>query len=492
LADENRYIAVDLGAESGRVMLGLISADKLHIEEIHRFPNGPIEQDGSLRWDFPRLLSEVKNGIAKAVTQAHGDIAGIGIDSWGVDFGLLDENGRLIENPCHYRDSRTSGIMDKAFNLMPKRQIYEHTGIQFLQFNTIYQLLAMRLSNSPALKKAKKLLLIADLVSYMLSGRAYAEFTLAGTTQLMDMRTGSWSREIFKKLNLPIEIMPRVVPPGTVVGSLTQNIAAEIGCDRIPVIAAGSHDTACAVAAVPADYNTKWAYISSGTWSLIGIQSPTPVINDKTFEFEFTNEGAVDGSIRLLKNIMGLWLVQQCKTQWAEQGQDFSYDRLTEMANKAAPFAATVNVNDTAFLTPGDMPKRINEQLERTGQPQISDKGQLTRVLLESLALTYRRFTEQLEGVTAAEIECLHIVGGGSKNTLLNQFTASATGKKVIAGPVEATAVGNLLAQAHATGRIKTAAQAGKLLKNSFELTEYEPVNSQAWQTQFRKAKKQI
>jgi rhamnulokinase len=475
LVSERRYIAVDLGAESGRVMLGVVSADKLQIEEIHRFSNGPIEQDGSLRWDFERLVSEIKTGIGKAAKQAGGEVAGIGVDSWGVDFGLLDEKGKLIENPYHYRDSRTNGMLEKAFELMPRREIYEHTGIQFMQLNSAYQLLSMRLADSPVLAKTNRLIFIANLVSYFLSGNPCAEYTLASTSQLMDMRTGKWSRAIFEKMNLPIGIMPDVIGPGKIIGKLTKKVAGEIDCGEIPVIAVGSHDTASAVAAVPADEKTNWAYLSSGTWSIMGIETPKTIINDKTFAHQFTNEGGVEGTIRLLKNIMGLWLVQECRRQWQKEGEDLSYAQLTAMAEKAGPFAATVNIDTGEFLAPGDMPRRINEHLTKNRQQPINDKGQMVRVLLECLAMKYREEMERLEELTGKKVDCLHVVGGGSQNELLNQLTASAIGKKVIAGPVEATAVGNVLMQARATGQIKRLSDGRRLVRNSFALKEYQP-----------------
>jgi sugar (pentulose or hexulose) kinase len=353
-------------------MLGIVSAEKIRLEEIHRFINGPVKQNGSLRWDFSRIMSDVKTGIGKAVKEAPA-IAGIGVDSWGVDFGLLDDKGNLIENPYHYRDSRTNGIIEKACEFLPKRDIYEHTGIQFMQLNTVYQLLSMRLSGSPALAKANRLIFMADLVSYFLSGKPYAEYTLASTSQLMDMRRGAWSRTIFRKLNLPLDIMPEVVNPGTVIGKLTEKVAKEIGSPAIPVIASASHDTACAVAAVPADENSRWAYLSSGTWSLIGVESQSAVINDKTFAYPFTNEGGVDSTIRLLKNIMGLWLLQECKKHWQKKGSDLSYDQLTAMASKAKSASASIDVDDSCFLAPGDMPARINQYLTSTRQNPIDD-----------------------------------------------------------------------------------------------------------------------
>ena len=486
MAEMKEYIAVDLGAESGRVMLGSVSADKLVLEEIHRFGNGPIERDGSLRWDFERLFSEVKIGIGKAAKASGGKVAGIGIDSWGVDFGLLDADGRLIENPYHYRDSQTVGVKEKAFELIGKREIYENTGLQFLQFNSVYQLLAMRLNHSAALAKAKNLVFIADLFSYYLCGEIFAEYSLASTSQFMDMRTGQWSKEVLDGLSLPMGIMPKVIDPGTVVGRLTGEIAGELGCGPIPVIAIGSHDTASAVAAVPAVGDTHWAYLSSGTWSLMGVEVPKAIVNDKTFEYEFTNEGGVENTIRLLKNIMGLWLTQECRRQWQREGTDLSYAELAALAEEAKPFCSRIDVDYSGFLAPGDMPKRINDYLTGTGQEAIDDKGQMIRTILENLALKYRSIMQAVEDVAGHKIDLLHIVGGGIQNELLCQFTANALGKKVITGPVEATASGNILMQAKATGQIRTLAEAREILRSSFELKEYQPQQTAVWEEQYR------
>ncbi|NIP24038.1 MAG: rhamnulokinase [Phycisphaerae bacterium] len=485
MAETKKYIAVDLGAESGRVMLGSISADKLALEEVHRFSTGPIEEAGTLRWDFERLLSEIKSGIVKAVKQA-GDVSGIGVDSWGVDFGLLDADGELIEKPYHYRDSRTNEMLEKAFELMGKREIYENTGIQFMQLNSLYQVLAMRLANSEALSNTKQLIFIGDLFSYFLCGKAFGEYSLASTSQMMDMKTGQWSKPIFDKLSLPIDIMPDIVETGTVVGQLTESVADELGCGRIAVIATASHDTASAVAAVPAEEDSNWAYLSSGTWSLMGVEVPEAIVNDKTFQYEFTNEGGVENTIRLLKNIMGLWLVQECRRQWQREGVELSYAEMTDMAKKAEPFARHIEVDYSGFLAPGNMPDRINSYLAETGQKAVDDKGQMIRMILESLALKYRVIMERIEDITGQNIDCLHIVGGGIQNELLCQFTANAIGKKVVAGPIEATASGNLLIQAKATGQIKTLAELRKIVRNSFELKEYEPQEASLWEEQYK------
>jgi len=485
MAEPRQYIAVDLGAESGRVMLATIGGVKLELEEIHRFGNGPVEKKGSLHWDFAKLLSETKTGIGKAVQKAQTQIAGIGVDSWAVDFGLLDAEGRLIEPPCHYRDERTKGMKEKAFELAGKRQIYDYTGLQFLPFNTIYQLLAMRSADSDTLAKANKLIFIADLLSYFLCGRAYGEYTIASTSQLMDMRTGEWCRAIFDKLSLPVEIMPPVVAPGTIVGELSAEVAKEIGCDLIPVIAVGSHDTASAVAAVPATESGNWAYLSSGTWSLMGVETAGPVINDKTFKYEFTNEGGVENTIRLLKNIAGLWLIQECRRQWLNEGSELTYAQMTQMAEKAKAFEAYVEPDYEPFLTPGDMPEKINGYLEKNGEKKTNDKGQIVRIILESLAFKYRRVLEKIEDITGDGIDCLHIVGGGIQNELLCQFTANAVGRKVTAGPIEATAIGNVLLQAMATGQIGTLAAGREIVRNSFRLKEYTPVKAKVWQKQY-------
>jgi len=480
MAKQSNYIAVDLGAESGRVMLGTIAEGRLSLEEMHRFGNGPVEQDGSLRWDFDRLLAEIKTGIGKATRSADGDVLGIGVDTWGVDFGLIDADGRLIEAPYHYRDSRTNGMMDKAFELMSKRDVYQNTGIQFMQLNSLYQLLAMRQAGSEALAKTEKLIFMADLFSYFLCGQAFGEYTLASTSQMMDMTSGQWSAPIFEKLDLPMNIMPPVVMPGTVVAPLTDAIATEIGCGKIPVIAVGSHDTASAVLGVPGA-GSHWAYLSSGTWSLMGVELPQAIVNDKSFQYEFTNEGGVENTIRLLKNIMGLWLVQECKRQWQREGEDLSYGQLAEMAAQAKPFFGHVDCDCSDFLAPGDMPARINQHLTETAQQPTDDRGQMVRLVLESLALKYRTTLEAIEDVTGQSVDVLNIVGGGIQNELLCQFAANATGKKVVTGPIEATASGNILMQAKATGQIESIAEARQIVRNSFELKEYEPQDAALW-----------
>jgi rhamnulokinase len=484
---EKVYAAIDLGAESGRVMLGRLDSDNLALEltECHRFSNGPVKQGDSLRWDFPMLLSEVKTGIAGAAKESGGRLAGLCVDSWGVDFGFLDRSGGLIENPYHYRDKRTDGVMEKAFERTGRREIYDSTGIQFMQLNSLYQLLAQQRDEPQVLERADKLVFMADLMAYHLCGTIFAEYTLASTSQLMDMKTGQWAKAVFSSLGLPLEIMPDVVRGPKIIGTLKTELAAELGCGAVPVIAGASHDTAAAVAGIPAGQGS-WAYLSCGTWSLLGLEVPQAIINDQTYEDQFTNEGGVNNTIRLLKNIGGLWLVQECKRHWEKQGIDLSYDELTELAAKAKPFVGCIDPDYPDFLSPGDMPAKINRYLVQTGQKAVTDVGQMTRLILENLCLKYRKVLLRLEQIVGSGIDVLHIVGGGVRNELLCQLAADALGKDVLAGPVEATAAGNIMLQAVATGQLSSIAQGRQILRNCYQLKQYSPRNSQMWQQSCR------
>jgi len=476
----SNYIAVDLGAESGRVMLAVLNDNKISLNEIHRFSNGPTEENGSLKWDINRLMSEIMTGISKTI-KTEKNIQSIGVDTWGVDFGLIDENGDLIENPYHYRDERNIGMIEKACEILPKEEIYSNTGIQFMPFNSLYQLLAYKEQKPEVLKKASKVLLMPNLIMYYLTGQIAAEYTMASTTQIVDMNKNQWSQKIIDTFELPKDILPEIIHPGHIVGKLKKQLADELGSAEIPVVTVGCHDTASAVAAVPAQDGKNWAYLSSGTWSLLGVELEHAIINDKTFESAFTNEGGVYNTIRLLKNIMGLWLVQQCRAEWLKQGLELNYSQLTEMAANAEPFKAYVDVDQEDFLTMGDMPEKINTYLKSTGQDEINDKGQLIRVILESLAVKYKRVLTKIEELTGKEIETLHIVGGGTKNQLLNQLAADATGKKVITGPIEATVLGNILVQAITDGKIKDLKEGRKIGAESFGQNEYLPQNQEKW-----------
>jgi sugar (pentulose or hexulose) kinase len=477
------YAAVDLGASSGRVMLACLEGDMISIQEVHRFENGPIEEKGSLRWDFQRLFGQVQEGLRKAL-EAEPSIQSIGIDTWGVDFGLLNADGELLENPYHYRDRRTEGMIDKAAEILPKKEIYFNSGIQFMPFNTLFQLLAYR--REKIFSRAATLLFMPNLIMYELTGRIGAEYTIASTSQLMDMKTGRWSKRLLEAFHLPPALLPDIIQPGSQAGVLKPSFQQAWGCGPIPVIAVGTHDTASAVAAVPAETGRTWAYLSSGTWSLMGIEIPQAIINERTFERSFTNEGGVENTIRLLKNIMGLWLVQECRRCWMNQGQNYSFSDLTRMASQARPFAGFIDPDDIRFFAPQDMPAAVNQYLISTGQPPIEDKGQMIRVILESLAARYRQVLDWLEDLLGRPIEVLHIVGGGSQNELLNQLTADAAGKRVLTGPVEATVLGNVLMQAKAGGQIRSLEEGRQIIRRSFEIREYQPRDADGWKTFLR------
>ncbi len=478
------YLAIDLGAESGRGLLGRFDGDKLTLDELHRFPNGPTRFYDTLHWDVLRLAEEIKASIKKADAASPG-LDGLGIDTWGVDFGLLGKHDTLLGNPVHYRDARTDGMMDAALARVPRERIYEITGLQFLPFNTIYQLLAMRLQGSPILDAAETFLMMPDLLGWLLTGRKACERTDSSTTQLLDPRTGAWSDELCSKLDIPRAIFPEIVEPGSVLGTLRRPLMDELGLSRaLTVIAPGTHDTASAVAAVPAASTADggppdWCYLSSGTWSLLGAEVPAPIINAETSRYNFTNEGGVFGTTRLLKNIMGLWLVQECRRTWAKKGKEFSYDELIAMAKGAPAFRSLVDADDPSFLAPGDMPARIAAACRASGQPEPASEGAHVRCALESLALKYRWVIERIEAILGTQIKTIHIVGGGSKNALLNQFTADCTGRPVVAGPVEATAIGNILLQALAQGKIATLRDARAIVARSFGVTLFDP-NRQA------------
>ena len=463
------YLAVDLGAESGRVVLGRFDGGRVSLEEFHRFPNTPARLPDGLHWDVLRILSEIKDGLAKAVREE--EIEGIGIDSWGVDFGLLDGEGALVSNPYHHRDARTEGMMDEAFGLVGKEEIYRTTGIQFLPINTLYQLLAMR--GSPLLEAAETMLLIPDLMNYWLTGEKACEYTNATTTQLLDLQDGGWSTDLLKGLDLPSRILAPIVQPATELGPLLPGVAEEVGAGP-PVFAVASHDTASAVVAVPAE-GEDFAYISSGTWSLVGVELPSPVTTEEGLRANFTNEGGFGGKTRLLKNVMGLWLLQECRRQWAREGYEYTYEELARLAEDAPPAGPLVDPDHPAFLAPGDMASRIRSFCEETGQRPPQEPAAVTRCVFESLALKYRHALEQAENLAGRAIGTINVVGGGSQNSLLCQLTADATRRPVLAGPVEATALGNLMVQAYARGHLASLEEMREAVRRSVKVQEYEP-----------------
>lgn len=472
-------LAFDLGAESGRAILGRYDGDTLRLTEVHRFPNGPARAADGLHWDVRRLFAEVKRGLALC-GQQFGAPASIGLDTWGVDFALLDRQGELLEEPFHYRDARTNGVMEEAFKRVSREEIFERTGIQFMQFNTLYQLFSMVLAGSPALKSAHTFLTIPDLFNYWLSGRAVCEFTNATTTQFYDPRGGGWAVSLLEKLGVPTHFLPDIVPPGTVLGDLLPPVAEESGLRPVAVVAPACHDTGSAVAAVPAG-GADHAYISSGTWSLVGVEVREPVITAESLANNFTNEGGVGSTFRLLKNVQGLWLLQECRRAWAGRGEQLSYDDLVRLAEAARPFAALVDPDDPSFLSPPDMPAAIAAFCARAGQPPPRDKGAIVRCVLESLALKYRWVLERIEEMRWRPVSVVHVVGGGCRNGLLCRFTADATGRPVLAGPVEATAAGNIIVQAMALGHVSSLEEGRALVRRSFEVTAYEPADRAPW-----------
>jgi rhamnulokinase len=467
-----RLAAVDLGAESGRVVVGTFDGGRLSMEDVHRFPNVPVRVAGTLHWDTLRLFGDVQAGLRKA--GAAGPIASVGVDTWGVDFGLLDARGRLLGNPVHYRDTRTDGMVEAAFAIVPRDEIYATTGIQFMGINTLYQLLSMVRAQDPLLDGAHRLLFSADLVAHMLSGASVAEYTLASTSQCLDARARDWARPMLERLGIPTRLLPEIVGPGTGLGALRPELASAAGLEHTVVVAPGSHDTASAVAGTPLG-SPATAYISSGTWSLVGLEVPEPVISDVTLAANLTNEGGVAGTIRLLRNVVGLWLVQESRRALWPAGDAPSYEDLATMAEAAPAFTAFIDPDDERFLRPGDLPARVREFCAETGQPVPGDTGTLMRVLLESLALRYAAAVDQLAAASGHPIEAIHVVGGGSNHRLLNRLTAGATGLPVRAGPVEATAIGNLAVQAIAAGELASVTEARDLVARSFPITIYDP-----------------
>ena len=474
MASERKFLAFDLGAESGRAVMGLLDGGRLRLADVHRFANGGVSIGDSLYWDVLRLFDEMKRGLRLAV-EAHGkDIAGIGVDTWGVDFALLGPNDVLLENPHCYRDSRIDGMMAEAEKIVPRSEIYEQTGIQFMPINTLYHMLAITRSNRWMLEAARTMLMMADLFNFFFTGERACEFTNATTTQFYNPRAGDWARSLLEWLDIPSHFLPEIVQPGTVLGKVRASIADETGAGQVSVIAPATHDTGSAVAAVPA-VGHGHVYISSGTWSLMGVESKEPIINDQALELNFTNEGGVENTFRVLRNIMGLWLVQECRKTWAQSGRDYSYSQLTEMAEAAEPFRAIVNPDDPVFLKPGDMPARIREFCKQTNQPAPDDEGSVARTALDSLALKYRWVLERLEMLMGSRLEPVHIVGGGIQNRLLCQLTADVTGRQVVAGPVEATAIGNVLVQAIALGQIGSLEEGRGIVRRSFDVVTYDP-----------------
>jgi rhamnulokinase len=477
------FLAVDLGASSGRVMLGQWDGARFDLHELHRFVNQPVQVLGALHWDALRLWGEIKTGIARYAAQFDTPLAGIGVDTWGVDFALLDRAGRLIGNPISYRDPRTDGMIERVFAIVPRHQVFAQTGIQVMPINTLYQL--MSLAGDPWLADADSLLLMPDLFHYWMTGVKAVEYTNASTTQMLDCRARRWATELLEQLKIPTHFLPPTVAPGTILGNLLPDLLSETGLrGPAPVIAPGSHDTASAVAAIPG-LDASSAYISSGTWSLVGVEIAQPILSDAALELNITNEGGVADTIRLLKNVAGLWLIQESQRQWQREGTLYDWEALLALAGQATPFASLIDPDAAEFLHAGDMPARIRAFCAHTGQPVPESVGAIVRCCLESLALRYRWVIEALERVAGLEVATIRVGGGGSQNQMLCQFTADACQRAVVTGPVEATALGNVMIQAIATGYLPDIAAGRRAIAASIEQRTFEPGAAATWQVAF-------
>ena len=481
---EQVYLGIDVGAESGRVMAGIWDGKHMRLEELHRFPNGGIQLNDSLRWNTLDLWVEIQNGLGIAARKYKDAIVSVGVDTWGVDYALLSKSGELLGVPYHYRDARTRGMLQKAFARVPREEIFAATGLQFMELNTLYQLLAQLRSSPELLSAAETLLFTPDFLHFCLSGARVSEFTIATTSQCVNPKKRAWAVELLQRFGLPTKIFPEIVPPGSKLGTLRPGVAAHTGLSRINVIAPAAHDTGSAVAGVPSQFTTgktNWAYLSSGTWSLLGVEVQDALLSPRVLELNLTNEGGIDGTYRLLKNIMGLWLAQQCRRSFAARGQEYSYDQLQQMAAEVPSFRSLVNPDDDRFLNPPDMPQAIQEFCRETGQPTPETPGEFARCVLESLALTYAEVLEGIEELIGSKIEVLHIVGGGSRNQVLNKFTANACGKTVLAGPVEATVFGNVLVQARTHGELRSLTDIRNVVRASSEVVQFDPTEASQW-----------
>jgi rhamnulokinase len=475
-----QYLAFDIGAGSGRAIVGTLDGCQVTLQEIHRFPNEMVLRNGHYHWDVNRLFEELLQGLTLCVKKHNIIPVSIGIDTWGVDFGLLDGNDQLIGLPFAYRDSLTDEAMEQVFKAIRPKELYSKTGIQFMRFNSLFQLWAMKKKFPNQLLNSSKMLFMPDLLGYLFTGLAFSEYTVASTSQLLNPKTRNWYPDLLIRLGLPIHILDDIIEPGTQVGSLKPEILSNLGIDKISLVAVGAHDTASAIAAIPAEGN-NWAYISSGTWSLMGIETDSPIINETSFKYLFTNEGGVGKKTRFLKNITGLWLLQECKKIW-DQKEELSYSKLIDQCKKVKPFLSLIDPDDPLFMNPENMPEAISEYCRRTGQAVPETIPEFGRCIFESLALKYRIVLDQLKEVSPHPIEKIHMIGGGSLNTLLCQFTADATGLPVIAGPAEATALGNILVQIACHQGISSLDTLRAYSMNSVKTITYLPKNTKSWE----------
>ncbi|OGV49982.1 MAG: hypothetical protein A2X49_04700 [Lentisphaerae bacterium GWF2_52_8] len=485
-----RYLAFDLGASSGRAIAGDLKNGKLTLTEIHRFENGPVEKDGALYWDFDALWSEIKTGLKKAIA-AGKPIHSVAADTWGVDYVLLKKDGTFARPPYHYRDKRNNGADDKLFEKVSEKDLYSRTGLQRMSFNTLFQLCAHQEQHPQDLQDTT-LLLMPDAITYLLCGKAACEYTDASTTNLLDAKKRSWDMELIERAGLPKTLFPEIAKPSTVAGVLRKELQEELACGPISVCHAGSHDTASAVAAVPAPGSGHWAYVSCGTWALLGAEIDKPILSELARKAHFTNEGGLDNKIRFLSNIMGTWLLQETRRVWGEQGNLFSFPEMEQMALSAQGFSTMVNPNDSRFLAPGDMPSNIVEACLASGQAAPDSKAEVLRCIYDSLALCFRAKLEELQKLLRVRYDYLNIVGGGIRARLLMQSVADCLGIPVLAGPVEATAAGNLLAQARAAGDVCSLSASRDIVRMSFGVEEFKPEGGckDAWDQAFAKYKK--
>lgn len=474
-----RVLAFDFGASSGRAIIGCFDGEKITLEEVHRFSNDPVSVGGTVYWDVLRLFYEIKQGIIKA--RMAGGFDSIGIDTWGVDFGLIDKEGKLMENPIHYRDARTVGMVDEAFKTMPREKIYGITGIQFMELNTLFQLISLKKNRPWMLERADKMLFMPDLFAYMLTGKMCAEYSIASTSQIIDLQTKSWSKELLDAFGIKEDIFAPLVKPGTVLGTLTPEICEECGVEPVPVISVCGHDTQSAITSVPCE-DGKFAFLSSGTWSLFGTELEKPIVNETSLNINITNEGGFDDTVGFLKNIIGLWLIQESRRQWQRQGEDYSYADLEKLALAAEPFKCFIDPDAPEFVPHGNIPKRVQEFCEKTGQYVPQTVGEIMRCIYESLAMKYKLTFEKLCECTERDYPVIHVIGGGTKDTLLCQLTANSCNRTVKAGPIEATVMGNVAVQLMSDNSVADISEARKIVANSSELKVYEPADVDKWE----------
>lgn len=473
-----RVLAFDFGASSGRAIIGCFDGDKITLEEVHRFSNDPVSVGGTVYWDVLRLFYEIKQGIIKA--KIAGGFDSIGIDTWGVDFGLIDSEGKLMENPVHYRDARTAGLVDEAFKTMPKEKLYGITGIQFMELNTLFQLIALKKYRPWMLERADKMLFMPDLFGYMLTGKMCAEYSIASTSQLIDLDKRTWSKEILDAFGIKESVFAPLVQPGTVLGELSKEVCEECGVDPVPVISVCGHDTQSAITSVPCE-DGDFAFLSSGTWSLFGTELDKPIVNETSMNINITNEGGFDGSTGFLKNIIGLWLIQESRRQWKREGKEYSYADLEKLALAAEPFKCFIDPDAPEFVPHGNIPERVREFCRKTGQYVPETVGEIMRCIYESLAMKYRLTFEKLRECTERDYPVIHVIGGGTKDGLLCQMTANSCDRTVKAGPIEATVMGNVAVQLMSDGSVKNIGQARKIVAESSELKTFEPKDTDKW-----------